>query len=52
MVVNFDKDTPEKIVDATKAEKDKIIVIANGCAIRLDPKSVIVRERSRGFDGG
>ena len=55
MVVNFDKDTPEKIVDAIKAEncniteipvpfkEDKIIVIANGCAIRLDP---------RGFDGG
>ena len=64
MVVNFDKDTPEKIVDAIKAEncniteipvpfkEDKIIVIANGCAIRLNPKSVIVRERSRGFDGG
>lgn len=63
MVVNCDKDTPEKIVDAIKAEncniteipvpfkEDKIIVIANGCAIRLDPKSVIVRERSRGFDG-
>ena len=55
MVVNFDKDTPEKIIDAIKAEncniteipvpfkEDKIIVIANGCAIRLDP---------RGFDGG
>ena len=64
MVVNCDKDVPEKIVDAIKAEncniteipvpfkEDKIIVIANGCAIRPDPKSVIVRERSRGFDGG
>ena len=33
-------------------KEDKITVIANGCAIRPDPKSVIVRERSRGFDGG
>ena len=57
MVVNVDKDTPEKIVDALQRfqfpfKEDKITVIANGCAIRPDPKSVIVRERSRGFDGG
>ena len=47
MMVNVDKVTPEKIVDAIKVEncnisqrfqfplkEDKITVIANGCAIR------------------
>ena len=57
MVVNVDKDAPEKIVDALQRfqfpfKEDKITVIANGCAISPDPKSVMVRERSRSLDGG